>query len=269
MTDRDRGVLAAMAQRGTEEWLRPSDIGGENSSHHAGTMAKLYYRGLAERANVGDGAVRPTFVYRLTQAGRDPRKAEAATVVASPVFPSVYHLIDPRDGKIFYVGFTTRKLNDRLLCHCAEARHVKNLWPALARVKAILLSDRRPIIEERERFASRAEGIAAEQKHIDLATRDGAVLLNRRGGGNNGTFCAESKAKMVAARALLLATTNFREKVSAGQKKKAVIHEESGRMYKSIREAAADLGLSPMAIGACVLGKRKYTKGQHFRGVSP
>ena len=46
LTDRDREVLAELP---TDEWVRPMDVGGRDSSHHSATLRKLVRYGLAEQ----------------------------------------------------------------------------------------------------------------------------------------------------------------------------------------------------------------------------
>ena len=46
MTERDREVLVELP---TDEWVRPMDVGGRDSSHHSATLRKLVHYGLAEQ----------------------------------------------------------------------------------------------------------------------------------------------------------------------------------------------------------------------------
>lgn len=46
LTERDREVLRELP---TDEFVRPMDIGGRNSSHHSATLSKLVRYGLVER----------------------------------------------------------------------------------------------------------------------------------------------------------------------------------------------------------------------------
>lgn len=46
LTDRDLEVLDQLP---TDEYVRPMDVGGRNSSHHSATLAKLVRYGLAEQ----------------------------------------------------------------------------------------------------------------------------------------------------------------------------------------------------------------------------
>lgn len=46
LTERDRDILDALP---VDEFVRPMDVGGRDSSHHSATLAKLMRHGLVER----------------------------------------------------------------------------------------------------------------------------------------------------------------------------------------------------------------------------
>ena len=51
-------------------WLRPMDIGGRDGSSHSSVLAALVRKGLVERRSRGAIYSRGSYVYRLTEEGR-------------------------------------------------------------------------------------------------------------------------------------------------------------------------------------------------------
>lgn len=79
MTERQRDVLVHLryCPAHPRQWLRPMDVGGRNGSHHSATLAQLHRLGLAARQERGLGwhYSRPSYMYRITRAGRAALKA--------------------------------------------------------------------------------------------------------------------------------------------------------------------------------------------------
>ena len=71
LTERDADVLWQLSE---DNWVPAFFVGGSNGSHHSGTLRKLVRHGLVERNRRG-GWTRPSYVYRLTQAGADAHRA--------------------------------------------------------------------------------------------------------------------------------------------------------------------------------------------------
>lgn len=76
LTERYMDVLVGLAlflddanRRGADPYARPMDIGGQDGSHHTVTLTRLAKRGLVEKREWG-GCVRPSYRYRLTEAGK-------------------------------------------------------------------------------------------------------------------------------------------------------------------------------------------------------
>lgn len=96
----------------------------------------------------------------------------------------VYGLIDPRDGRIRYIGCTGRKqLSARLNHHVGSATGVgKKGWDARRNrwIREVLAEGFRPTITELERYESQEEGWAAEKRWI---ARLRPQLVNDTGGG--------------------------------------------------------------------------------------
>lgn len=78
----------------------------------------------------------------------------------------IYSLVDPRDGKVFYVGRTCMKLCARLTNHVRDAK--KKTTPKALKIAAILASGHRPTIHEIARLenSTRIEIELAEQAWI-------------------------------------------------------------------------------------------------------
>lgn len=98
---------------------------------------------------------------------------------------SIYALIDPRDDKVRYVGYTSKKIEDRLRAHISEATSVysfstktdKSLW-----IKELLNLDLKPIVKllEYVSFKDRKEKERYWIKYYGGQT----VLLNKTDGGD-------------------------------------------------------------------------------------
>jgi uncharacterized protein YjhX (UPF0386 family) len=74
VTKRDREVLGHLAAARQiiytmDGWLTPMFCGGTDGSHHSATLRKLTRKGLVER-KVRAGHSRPSYLYRITRAGR-------------------------------------------------------------------------------------------------------------------------------------------------------------------------------------------------------
>jgi len=80
----------------------------------------------------------------------------------------IYSLVDPRDGKVFYVGRTSMMLSWRLSNHVRDAK--KKTTPKALRIAEILQSGSRPTIHELIRVSSqtKADVESAEQAWIDF-----------------------------------------------------------------------------------------------------
>lgn len=75
LTERQREALRALEDLDNMDsvflWWRPMDLGGRDGSHHAKTLAALSRKGLVERYDRSMAVCRPSYVYRITPAGRD------------------------------------------------------------------------------------------------------------------------------------------------------------------------------------------------------
>jgi DNA-binding MarR family transcriptional regulator len=79
LTDRDRDVLTEMERVPMgrhyhymiENYVKLIDLGASANSEHHAIIRKLMRHGLVERARYGGGPVRPAWMYRLTERGRE------------------------------------------------------------------------------------------------------------------------------------------------------------------------------------------------------
>lgn len=86
---------------------------------------------------------------------------------------TVYALVDPRDGRIRYIGVTVRTLKNRLRSHVsAREKNRKGYW--VTHLKSLGL---RPTIAELERVPL-ADGPAAESRWVTRLNEAGFDLLN-------------------------------------------------------------------------------------------
>jgi hypothetical protein len=65
LTENELEVLLAM--QGSNEWLRPMDVGAWDSSHHSGTLKRLAAKGLVLRKRRYPGA--SMYLYQITEVG--------------------------------------------------------------------------------------------------------------------------------------------------------------------------------------------------------
>lgn len=75
LSEREADVLMTMA--GSDYWVRPMDIGGSDASHHSATLRRLVSRGYVERRRRSATSSRPSYEYRITDAGNAAARAEA------------------------------------------------------------------------------------------------------------------------------------------------------------------------------------------------
>lgn len=68
LRDRGRGLLTRLVKE-PSCWVTPMALGGEGGSHHSATLRALCKRGLVEKKKRA-GSVRPSLLYRITEAGR-------------------------------------------------------------------------------------------------------------------------------------------------------------------------------------------------------
>lgn len=74
LTPNQRDVLGSLAVAKEicpewDGWLTPMFCGGKDGSHHSATLKTLVRKRLAERKQRA-GWIRPSYLYRITQAGR-------------------------------------------------------------------------------------------------------------------------------------------------------------------------------------------------------
>ncbi len=67
--EKDLTLLKALAQKKT--WVRPLDIGGHSRSSHSRLLLKLCASGYVEKYHRSAAYSRASYVYRITDAGRD------------------------------------------------------------------------------------------------------------------------------------------------------------------------------------------------------
>lgn len=73
MTEAQRDILREMTPG---RWELPMDLGGSDGSHHSTTLAGMVKKGWVERATRSNRYKRPSYKYRITQAGLDLLTAE-------------------------------------------------------------------------------------------------------------------------------------------------------------------------------------------------
>jgi hypothetical protein len=69
MTEAQREILEKMPVGG--RWVMPLDVGGHDGSHHSTTLAAMVKKGWVERETRSIRYKRPSYKYRITQAGCD------------------------------------------------------------------------------------------------------------------------------------------------------------------------------------------------------
>jgi len=144
----------------------------------------------------------------------------------------IYALIDPRDGRVRYIGKTVRTAHRRLRRHLArcylyETSTHKNRW--LRQLLALGLEPRIEILEEHQ---SAAELCASEQRCIAAYLAAGEALTNTTPGGDGrGTKHTEaSKEKIRQALKGKPKTLQHRSRVSAAQKGRVTSEETRGKL---------------------------------------
>lgn len=79
LADEDRTILREldyyrreniyMLRQDEPAWVRPMDVGGSDASDHSRRLARLCRVGLVERWDRSMGLSRPSYLYRITDAG--------------------------------------------------------------------------------------------------------------------------------------------------------------------------------------------------------
>lgn len=111
----------------------------------------------------------------------------------------VYGLFDPRDGSIFYVGVTTKRLCNRLASHVNDARHLRMAGDRYDRIRAIELSGMRTEIAELETVSANVWP-EAEQFWIENMRCLGFALTNKSIGGPGALGTKQSNETRAARR---------------------------------------------------------------------
>ena len=182
----------------------------------------------------------------------------------------VYHLIDPTDSSIRYVG-KSKTPDLRFKAHISEARSKKgahkkkNIW-----IKSLLDKKMLPIIRIVAvctlNFINSAE-ISEISKYPNLTN------IVRGGNGGNYEMCAETKAKISKARLGSkpwnkgrISTKEERKNLSAAHNhQKIAVIDQYGTVYESISQASEAIRAQKTHIMSMINGKCAHVKGFIFR----
>lgn len=75
LSQQDIELLNELEAEG-RRWIRPMDLGGPAQVNRSAFLLRMHRAGLAEQMDRGHGSLRPSYVYRISQAGRDVLTAE-------------------------------------------------------------------------------------------------------------------------------------------------------------------------------------------------
>lgn len=158
----------------------------------------------------------------------------------------VYGLFDPRDGSIFYVGVTTKRLCNRLASHVNDSRHLKMVGDRYERIRSIELAGMRTEIAELETVSS-IDWPEAEQFWIENMRSLGFVLTNKSIGGPGALGTRQSAATKLARQVAAIGrdmsklhTKEVREICASKLRHPVVIN---GVTYPGIKKAAEATGI--------------------------
>ena len=208
----------------------------------------------------------------------------------------VYGLVDPRDGRLCYVGKAETPLFSRLDRHLSEARGKKSQSHKCNWIRNLLAAGLRPeVVILEDGFVSSQALSEAEVWNIAYWKFLGCRLTNTTLGGE-GTLgwspsaetrktwslqrmgrrpSSETRAKLSAIRTGKRHSVETRQKISKGNSGRVYpqtikahqipIVDQYGVTYNSCTEAALTLGLHKSAISAVLKGRYKPTGGYVFR----
>lgn len=131
----------------------------------------------------------PTLIADLIRAGVSPKTVARVIDILAPFTGvhlstfqraesgpgphTVYGLVDPRDGKVFYVGITANRLSYRVYCHSHDP--ISAAWPRIQELKKLSLELGVHILAE---YPSRDQ--AWEHEHRLIHTLPGLVNRDHR-----------------------------------------------------------------------------------------
>jgi len=179
----------------------------------------------------------------------------------------VYLIKEKQDDKTVYVGLTSQPLSRRFSQHVSKKklnrRHFK-----IEQVTEYLTLEQAVILEEMliNQYDTRVNGFNVSPKSINgysnLHSEDQKTKWSEER--RNKKVSEEHAAKNRIAR---LGQKNSPEHQAKIIRPKPVMCIETGRVYKSAREAAKKLGLQYSKISNVCTGKRKTTGNLHFKFV--
>ena len=167
----------------------------------------------------------------------------------------IYGLEDPRTGEIRYVGMTVQPLAVRLGEHCTaskiKVKTHKNSW-----IKSLVQLNMRPTIISIQVLPIEDLSLA-EVYWIAFFRAQGLPLTNATDGGEGASNGHEISVE-------------GRRRISEAQKalrSRPVIELNSGKIYRSGREAERHLNLYANAVPRVLSGKQKQAAGYRFQLV--
>jgi hypothetical protein len=172
----------------------------------------------------------------------------------------VYHLIDPRNESIFWVG-STKNPQKRLRNHIAGRKHasVKNDNKNKLLI-GIFDSGFRPKINIVGCFSDKTEAFKFEKEETNRLISVGVDLKNISVGTSISDRTKEKMSKSNGWAGSI--PTPVRE---ALEKRKIKLIDNNSNVYDSIRDAARKLGCQPVMIRKILSGKRKDFYGVTLR----
>lgn len=168
---------------------------------------------------------------------------------------------------IVYVGLTSQPLSRRFSQHVSK-RHLDKSKCKIELVQEYLTLNEAVILEELliNQYDTRIKGYNISPKSINGHSNLHSEEMKQK-------WSEERKGKKVSEahaaknRIARLGQKNSPEHQAKIIRRKSVMCLETGKIYKSAREAAKDLNLNYSKISNVCTGKRKSTGGLHFKFV--
>jgi hypothetical protein len=179
----------------------------------------------------------------------------------------VYLIKNKESEKIVYVGLTSQALSMRFSQHVSSKKLNKNHYK-IELVQDYLTLDEAVILEELLiiQYNTRIDGFNISPKSINSYSNEHSEEQKLK-------WSEERKGKKVSEehaaknRIARLGHKNSKEHQDKIIRPKPVMCLETGKVYKSAREAAKALNLCYSKISLVCTGKRKSTGGLHFKFV--
>jgi hypothetical protein len=182
----------------------------------------------------------------------------------------IYGLLDPRTGELRYIGKSCSGLRrprqhiqpDRLKAHTHKNNWVRSLLKIGLRPKIAVLatSESKEGLSERERELI--------QKHKEAGSR--LTNLTDGGEGTSGhRKSTETKARISESVRRSREDLNVRIRIALGKGCKPFREVRSGKIYRTVVEAATELNLHRSCISNVLAGRYHSTEGFVFEYVAP